>query len=319
MDAHAKPLWVVNAGRIKYGPAFDFQREIVAARKTGAIPDVLLFCEHPHVITLGRNGAQINLLAGRKVLQQMNIEFHETDRGGDITYHGPGQIVGYPILDLTQHRRDVRWYVEQLEEVMIRAAADYGISARRILCKHGIWIDAPGMAGLPHPDAGREPRRGAKQQHGALAPETGLPPHEEAFAVRQGTAFYSEERRAAVPPAEANSGVSTPEGKSSDEEKIAPVRGEEKLAALGVHLSRWVTSHGFAFNVSTDLRYFDLIVPCGLVGKRVTSLERALGRAVSMDEARAHLLFRFAEVFAVAPKSVSLDELRRNLSTPALK
>ncbi|HKQ86354.1 MAG TPA: lipoyl(octanoyl) transferase LipB [Candidatus Acidoferrales bacterium] len=225
-----KLLWIINAGRIAYGPAFDLQREIVAASKAGAIPDVLLFCEHPHVITLGRNGQYGNLLASANVLKQMNVEFHETDRGGDITYHGPGQIVGYPILDLAQHKRDVRWYVERLEEVMIRTAADYGLAARRILCRHGIWIDAP--------------------------------------------------------------------------------QGEEKLAALGVHLSRWVTSHGFAFNVSTDLRYFDLIIPCGIKDKRATSLERALGRSVSLDEARARLAAHFAEIFGVEPQAVSLDELQ---------
>lgn len=235
MQSGTKPLWVVNAGRIGYGPAFDLQREIVAARKASAVPDVLLFCEHPHVITLGRNGQRENLLANANVLRQMNVEFHETDRGGDITYHGPGQIVGYPILDLAQHKRDVRWYVEQLEEVMIRTAADYGLAARRILCRHGIWIEAPA--------------------------------------------------------------------------------GEEKLAALGVHLSRWVTSHGFAFNVSTDLRYFDLIIPCGIKDKRATSLERALDHAVSLDEARARLAAHFAEIFKVEPQPVSLDELQHAIGS----
>lgn len=225
-----KLLWIVDAGRIAYGPALDLQREIVAARKSGALPDVLLFCEHPHVITLGRNGQRENLLANANALKQMNVEFHETDRGGDITYHGPGQIVGYPILDLTQHKRDVRWYVEQLEELMIRTAADYGLSARRILCRHGIWIDAPS--------------------------------------------------------------------------------GEEKLAALGVHLSRWVTSHGFAFNVSTDLRYFDLIVPCGIKDKCATSLERALGRAVPIDEASNRLGHHFVEIFHAEHRHVPLDYLR---------
>ena len=229
------PFWIVNAARISYGPAFDLQREIVAARKAGVVPDVLLFCEHPHVITLGRNGQRENLLANASVLRQMNVEFHETDRGGDITYHGPGQIVGYPILDLAQHKRDVRWYVEQLEEVMILTAADYGLAARRILCRHGIWIDAP--------------------------------------------------------------------------------QGEEKLAALGVHLSRWVTSHGFAFNVSTDLRYFDLIIPCGIKDKRATSLERALGHAVSLDEARARLAAHFAEIFKGEPQPVSLDELQHAIGS----
>src|SRR5208282_4983201 len=145
------------------------------------------------------------------------------------TYHGPGQIVGYPILDLADHRRDVRWYVEQLEEVMIRASMDYGIAAKRALDHHGVWID---------------------------------------------------ERE-----------------------------GKAKLGALGVHLSRWVTSHGFAYNVSTGLQYFDLIVPCGIVGKRVTSLERALGRAVPMDEARERLISHFAEVFTRDLVRISREEL----------
>jgi lipoyl(octanoyl) transferase len=225
-----KICWIVNVGRISYGHAYDLQREVVAARKAGHVPDVLLFCEHPHVITLGRNGVRENLLAGERVLKQMKVEFHETDRGGDITYHGPGQIVGYPILDLSEHRRDVRWYVEQLEEVMIRTAADYGLAARRVMCRHGIWIDSHA--------------------------------------------------------------------------------GEEKVAALGVHLSRWVTSHGFAFNVSTDLRYFDLIIPCGIKDRRATSLERALGRAVPVDEARQRLATHFAEIFGCDLQPVSLEALK---------
>jgi lipoyl(octanoyl) transferase len=235
-----KPLWVINAGRIPYEPAYELQREIVAARKSGSIPDVLLFCEHAHVITLGRNGQSENLLASETVLKQMNVEFHDTDRGGDITYHGPGQIVGYPVLDLTQHRRDVRWYVEQLEETMIRTAADYGLAARRIMCRHGIWIDPP---------AG---------------------------------------------------------------ERAVGLLDEEKLAALGVHLSRWVTSHGFAFNVSTDLRYFDLIVPCGIKDKRATSLERALHRTVSIDEARGRLTAHFTEIFGFETSEIALDAFRHD-------
>ena len=218
------------------------QRRLVEARKARAIPDVLLLCEHPHVITLGRNARPEHLLANDRRLAEMSVELHATDRGGDITYHGPGQIVGYPILDLTEHRRDVRWYVEQLEEVMIRATADFGIPARRIEGQHGVWIDTPS--------------------------------------------------------------------------------GEEKLGALGVHLSRWVTSHGFAYNVSTDLRYFDLIVPCGIAGKRATSLERALGRDVSIEEARRRVTLHFSEVFErelvmIGPQSL-VEALRAapNLSQP---
>lgn len=228
-----KTCWVVNLGLLPYGPASELQHQLVEARKAGAIPDVLLFCEHPHVITLGRNGKRDHLRAGERLLAQMNVTFHETDRGGDITYHGPGQIVGYPILDLTEMRRDVRWYVQQLEEIMIRASADFGVAASRVPDRHGIWVHGPA--------------------------------------------------------------------------------GEEKLAALGVHLSRWVTSHGFAYNVSTDLRYFDLIVPCGIAGKRATSLERVLDRAVHSEEVRPKLAAHFAELFERAMVSITRAELEEKL------
>jgi len=219
----------VDLGLIPYGPACEWQHRLVRARKARTIPDVLLLCEHPHVITLGRNGTRDHLHAGDALLEQMKVEFHTSDRGGDITYHGPGQIVGYPILDLTEHRRDIGWYVEQIEEVMVCATADFGIAAKRVEGQHGVWIDTP--------------------------------------------------------------------------------NGEEKLGALGVHLSRWVTSHGFAYNVSTDLRYFDLIVPCGIAGKGVTSVERALGRAVSMNEARERLIAQFASVFARDVRKMGSEEL----------
>jgi lipoate-protein ligase B len=319
-----KPLWIVNAGRIAYGPAFDLQRAIVAARKAGAVPDVLLFCEHPHVITLGRNGQRENLLAGANVLKQMNVEFHETDRGGDITYHGPGQIVGYPILDLTQHKRDVRWYVEQLEEVMIRTAADYGLAARRILCRHGIWIEAPSEAAkLPagtRPDfsfggpAKSEPGESAVVSSGyaamTLDREAQLPPKTSAA----GAAQLSPARKGWVDHEKVPSPVGATQITAAKCASTPEIAGEEKLAALGVHLSRWVTSHGFAFNVSTDLRYFDLIIPCGIKDKRATSLERALGRPVSLDEARARLAAHFAEIFNAEPCAVSFDELQQAIS-----
>ncbi|MGB6820906.1 MAG: hypothetical protein WBE21_02410, partial [Candidatus Acidiferrales bacterium] len=121
MNTSEKTCWVIDLGLIAYQPALDLQRQLVAARKFGAVPDVLLLCEHPHVITLGRNGKQEHLLASSHLLRQMGVEFFPSDRGGDITYHGPGQIVGYPILNLAAIRRDVAWYVRQLEEAMIRA------------------------------------------------------------------------------------------------------------------------------------------------------------------------------------------------------
>jgi lipoyl(octanoyl) transferase len=236
VSQNEKICWEVRLGLIAYELAYDLQQKLVQARKEDAIPDVLLLCEHPHVITLGRNGRAGHLLASNHLLAQMNVEFHAADRGGDITYHGPGQIVGYPILDLAKHRRDVRWYVNQLEEVMIRATADFGLRAKRVEGQHGVWID------------------------------TGAP------------------------------------------------ATEEKLGALGVHLSRWVTSHGFAYNVSTDLRYFDLIVPCGIAGKRATSLERALGRHLDAEEVRRNFILHFGEVFERTMISISPGELEETLA-----
>ena len=231
---------MVDLGLVPYLAACELQRELVEARKAVAVPDVLLLCEHPHVITLGRNGKREHLRASDRLLAQMNVEFRATNRGGDITYHGPGQIVGYPILDLAEHRRDVRWYVEQLEEAMIHATADFGITGHRVEDKHGVWVDPPA-------DTHYESR---------------------------------------------------PEARAS----------KDKLAAVGVHLSRWVTSHGFAYNVSTDLRYFDLIVPCGIVGARATSLERILGRGVETDDARTRIISHFGEVFGLPLQAMPLEE-----------
>ncbi len=229
----------IDLGLIGYAEAWSLQKRLVAARKAGAIEDVLLLCEHPHVITLGRNGKRENLLASESVLRQKGVEFHATDRGGDITYHGPGQIVGYPILNLSAIRRDVVWYVRLLEEVMIRATAEFGLSAERVAGKTGIWV------------------------------------------------------------------------RSGEE--------EEKLAAIGVHISRWVTSHGFAYNVATDLRYFDLIVPCGIAGRRATSLERLLGRRVEYQEVAPRLAKYLGEVFTLEMKPatpVTLLEKLTEAETP---
>ncbi len=225
-----KECLVVELGLIGYAEACAIQRALVAARKADAAPDVLLLCEHPHVITLGRNGKREHLLASDQLLRQMGVEFCATDRGGDITYHGPGQIVGYPIVKLSEIRRDVGWYVRQLEEVMIRTTAEFAFTAERLEGKTGIWVDA----------------RGA---------------------------------------------------------------GEEKLGAIGVHLSRWVTSHGFAYNVSTDLRYFELIVPCGLSGKRATSLEKLLGRAVQREEVASRMVGHFGEVFGLETHAATREQI----------
>jgi lipoyl(octanoyl) transferase len=226
---------IVDLGFIAYVDAFELQKRIVAARKADAIGDVLLLCEHPHVITLGRSGKRENLLASERVLAQKGVEFHATNRGGDITYHGPGQIVGYPVIQLAAIRRDVVWYVRMLEEVMIRTCTDFGIAARREEGKTGAWID---------------------------------------------------------PLAEG-----------------ANKAAAEKIGAIGVHISRWVTSHGFAFNVATDLRYFELIVPCGIAERKTTSLEKVSGRAVKRNEAAPKIVEHFGEVFGREPQQATREEL----------
>jgi len=204
---------VEQLGTIDYAAGLALQRERVAQRKAGAIPDTLLLLEHPHVYTLGRNARRENVLVSPAFLKSRGAEVFETDRGGDVTYHGPGQLVGYPILDLAQHRRDIAWFMRSLEEVFIRVAADYGFEAGRAAGATGVWV------------------------------------------------------------------------------------GNEKLVAMGVHISRWVTSHGFAFNVNTDLRYFDWIVPCGLRDKGVTSIERLSGRPADMNVARERVVGHFGRVF----------------------
>jgi len=223
----------VDLGIIAYAEAYALQKRIVAARKADVIEDVLLLCEHPHVITQGRNGKREHLLVGEHVLRQKGVEFYETGRGGDITYHGPGQIVGYPILNLAGIRRDVVWYVRMLEEAMIRATAEFAIMAKRVVGKTGIWVDA-----------------GNK---------------------------------------------------------------EEKLGAIGVHISRWVTSHGFAYNVSTDLRFFDLIVPCGIADRKATSLEKLLGRTVKESEVAPRLAKHLGELFGLEMKESCKRELLEKL------
>src|SRR2546421_11602309 len=220
-----KNCLTIDLGLIGYPEAYALQKRIVAARKAEVIEDVLLLCEHPHVITQGRSGKWEHLLASEHVLRQKSVEYYETSRGGDITYHGPGQIVAYPILNLGAIRRDVVWYVRMLEEAMIQATAEFGITAERVAGKTGVWI------------------------------------------------------------------------KSGDT--------EEKLGAIGVRISRWVTSHGLAYNVSTDLRYFDLIVPCGIAHRKATSLEKLLGRAVEESEVAPRLGEHLGELFGLVLRETS--------------
>jgi lipoyl(octanoyl) transferase len=239
-----KELLAVDLGVVEYGAAWELQRRVVAARKAGNISDVLLLCEHPHVITLGRSGKMEHLCAPDEMLRQMGVSFFDTNRGGDMTYHGPGQLVGYPILNLGEIRRDVGWYVHGLEEAMIRATAEFGIASRRVPGRTGVWVDVAAA-------------------------------REEAEEVKE----------------------------------VQEIKDEEKLAAIGVHISRWVTSHGFAYNVSTDLRYFDLIVPCGIVGKRATSLEKLLKRNVGFSEVKPRISGHLAELLGLRVRTCAREEL----------
>lgn len=223
---------MVEWGVVPYATAADGQRALVASRKARQVPDLLVLCEHPHVVTLGRNARREHLRLAEEELAARGVGVHATNRGGDVTYHGPGQLVGYPILDLGGLRRDVAWYVRSLEEVLIRVAADFGISANRM-------------------------------------------PATQAPTEASGKPCYT--------------GVWV---------------GEEKLAAIGVHISRWVTSHGFAFNVTTDLSYFDLIVPCGIPDKRPTSLARL----------RPELLHRDPRASARGSEARLTQEVKRSVA-----
>ena len=204
-----------------YDEALEMQRTLVQQRQAGAIPDTLLLLEHPHVLTLGvrKGGGRTNILAAPQRLEALGVEVREAGRGGDVTYHGPGQLVGYPIVDLRPDRQDVHRYVRDVEEVLIRCCADFGIAAERLEGFTGAWV--------PH-----------------------------------------------------------------------PVKGLEKVAAIGVRISRWVTSHGFALNVSTDLAFFDLIVPCGISDRGVTSMARLVDRPIPMTAVEESIVHHFGSVFA---------------------
>jgi lipoyl(octanoyl) transferase len=201
-------LDVRDLGVIPYAEAWTLQQELVAERKAGHASDTLLLLEHPHVITLGRSAQRENILT-----MPPGVELQETNRGGDVTYHGPGQLVGYPIFDLHGLRKDIAWYMRTLEGCLIQALASFGITAERLPGLTGVWV------------------------------------------------------------------------------------GQDKIAAMGVHLSRWVTCHGFALNVNTDLSYFKAIVPCGIRDHGVTSMEKLLGHPVKMNEVKQAVIRSFQKGF----------------------
>lgn len=200
-------------GLVQYSEGLRIQQSAVERLSSREAPEQLLLLEHPHVLTLGRGADNSNILADQKQLQSNSVEVHETGRGGDVTYHGPGQLVGYPIINLKPDRCDVHRYVRDLEEVLIRTISDFGVTGSRIRGLTGVWV------------------------------------------------------------------------------------GNEKIAAIGVRIARWITSHGFALNVNTDLNYFSMIVPCGISDKGVTSLSRLLGRRIELSEVARVAATKFSQVF----------------------
>lgn len=237
----AEIIEVYDIGRMDYKPAWELQQRIQnhiigekRAEQRGELDgtrknDVLLFVEHPHVYTLGKSGAEENLLRSMNELQDLHAEFVKIDRGGDITYHGPGQIVGYPIMDLDRHFTDIHKYLRYLEEVMIKVLEEYGFESGRIEGLTGAWVD------------------------------------------------------------------------------------QAKICAMGIRCSRWVTMHGFALNVNTNLDYFNNIVPCGIQDKAVTSLEQLTGQKVDVNEVKEKIVFHFSEIFdTVIEHKGGIKELEQN-------
>ncbi len=218
-------LNVLNLGLEAYDGVLDLQHKLVGARKAGLVPDTLVLVEHPPVITLGRRADESNILVSRDWLAKRGIQVRRVERGGDVTYHGPGQLVGYPIMDLHQHRQDIGWYMRSLEEVLIRTLGDFGVAAERLPGNIGVWV-----------------------------------------------------------------------------------AGQEKIGALGARIEDWITFHGFALNVGSDLSHFELIVPCGLQGTEVTSMEKILGHAVDMSVVRQRVSQQFSIVFGMDLRETRLDE-----------
>lgn len=227
-------LAVTNIGRTRYADAWELQKKLFDLRHYGIIGDVLLLTEHEHVYTLGKGGDENHLLASEDELKRNGTEVFHIDRGGDVTYHGPGQIVGYPILDLNNYFADIHRYLRCLEEVIIHTLLEYDVEAEREEGLTGVWVKG------------------------------------------------------------------------------------EKIAAIGVKVSRWITMHGFAFNVNTDLSYFDRIIPCGIFHKGVTSLQRALGREVPIEEVQSKLIEEFGHVFGCQIRNLSSDELMKSMAMHAL-
>jgi lipoyl(octanoyl) transferase len=246
-------LLVADLGTLSYAAALELQRGVARRRITGEIgEDLLLLVEHPPVVTLGRTAKQANLITSADFLAANGVELFEVERGGDITFHGPGQLVGYPIIDLKRHRKDLHWYLRQVEEALIRAIGEFGLEGGRVEKYTGVWVGS----GIGR----RESEIGAA-------------------------------------------------GQPVDSPFPAP-DFRRKIASIGVHARDWVTWHGFALNVNTDLRYFDLIVPCGITGVTMTSVARELqSGSVDMRAVRDAVVRAFGSTFDLMPRTVDPADL----------
>src|ERR1700674_4626834 len=260
-----KLMSLVHLATVDYATGLRLQQQLVSLRKEEKIGDVLLLLEHSPVITLGRNAKAANVIASPELLAQRGVELFECDRGGDVTFHGPGQIVGYPIFDLRGHTRGAADassalrrtlgavdFVRRLEEVLIRTCADFAIPTKRVQGLTGVWTDA-----------------GKAQAHVGTA------------GLRQAQGRLSAVQRSEASPQE--------NGASGH---------EAKLAAIGVHISRFVTSHGFALNVNTDLSFFNLIIPCGITSRPVTSMQNELGHPLDLTTVSDSISRNFGTVFS---------------------
>ena len=225
--------YIIDLGLMDYKKAWDLQHQLWSKRVEEALPDLLLFLEHPHVITLGRRGNRSHLLVSPEVLEEMEIPVYHVERGGDVTYHGPGQMVIYPILDLKNYGYHLIRYISQLEEVILCVLKDFGIVGRRDPLNRGVWVD------------------------------------------------------------------------------------EEKIASVGVAIKRWVSFHGFSLNFETDLKYFELINPCGLEGKKMITMAKILGQRISRDELIERIGFHFSRIFEMYLEEKNIEEVITGFSSPS--
>jgi lipoyl(octanoyl) transferase len=261
---------IVQLGTVDYATGLKLQQQLVGLRKEEKIGDVLLLLEHTPVITLGRNAKAANVIASPELLAQRGVELFECDRGGDVTFHGPGQIVGYPIFNLRGfstsdgQRKSLGAveFVRRLEEVLIRTCVDFAIPAKRVPGLTGVWTT------------------GSDDAH-------------------VGTVASAVPRSEASAPVEGHDSNRAEKTQDDDLASVADLRSSEaKLAAIGIHISRSVTSHGFALNVNTDLTYFNLIVPCGITTKPVTSMQQEVGKPIDLNAVAESISRNFGSVFS---------------------